>query len=272
MNQVNDFKLEDLKDLSIEDIKNLELEDFLVYIQEFDNKKSQIFIINLFKIVKQLANKQYENANLSQIRNDFYDTKDLRKRVNIIHEFITQKTINIANDENELNNELIKIDQKIDILEYYTLEEAKKNIGENTPRFKQFRRDTFIPLQLRITKIFNQVRSAFVEDQYQRREKEEYQEKLLQLYDASIEAAKKYGIKVNHSLGTTLEQGFEKASEGAGLEIKKHAEINKKRVIEAKTEMKTNELMKIIKKELMEKGEISPELQKKLNKIRAGEN
>jgi hypothetical protein len=260
------FKLEDLKDLSIEEIKNLELEDFLVYIQEFDNKKTQILIINLFKRVKQLTNNRYENANVSQIRNDFYNTKDLRKRANIIHEFITQKIINIPCDD-DLNEDLGRIDQKIDRLDFATLEEAKETLDPKTPRYKTFREDTFIPLQLEIVKVFNKVRGYFVEDRSKKKKRDEYQRKLERLYETAFKA-KAEGLNVEDGVGTHLEQGFEKAAQGAGLKTKQLANANKKKIEKARKEINDAKNKKAIMDALKEGGKITPEMQKYLEKIR----
>lgn len=100
-------------------------------------------------------------------------------------------------------------------------------------------------------------------------EQDANQEKLLQLYDIAILAAKKYGIKVGDSeLGNALEKGFEKAAQGAGLETEKHAELNKKRTKQAKKEMAINKLMEQMKQELAETGQISQETQEKLEGLR----
>lgn len=145
----------------------------------------------------------------------------------------------------------------------------KHNLGKRGGDSLTKARSEFIQIMNKCILLLDKIIKA---ERFRQMEEDRHHDKLLDLYDTSILAAKKYGIKVNHSMGTALEQGFEKASEKAGLKIKKHAELNQKRVKEAKKEMKMNQLMKTIKKQLIEKGEISPELQSKLNKIRAGEN
>lgn len=94
----------------------------------------------------------------------------------------------------------------------------------------------------------------------------ESQEKVKDLIDKAMEAAIKYGVNVKDNVGDFIEKGFENAAQGTGLEIKEHAERNKKRIEEAKITMKKNKLIEELRKELTEKGALSPESVKKLEK------
>lgn len=148
------------KGFDIEDIKNIELEDFLIHINEIDEK---ITIINLFKIIKDVIDKKYRKANWSEIRNDFRENKDLERRINIINDIIDQKQISITHNSDIFKN-LMEIDKQFDLMEYTNIEQAKKEMGANTPRFKRFRKDTYYPLLLEITSIFNEVYALHIEE------------------------------------------------------------------------------------------------------------
>ena len=102
--------------------------------------------------------------------------------------------------------------------------------------------------------------------QVKRDEANESQEKVKDLIDKAMEAAIKYGVNVKDNVGDFIEKGFENAAQGTGLEIKKHAERNKKRIEEAKVAMKKNKLIEELRKELTERGNISQESIEKLEK------
>ena len=94
----------------------------------------------------------------------------------------------------------------------------------------------------------------------------ESQEKVKDLIDKAMEAAIKYGVNVKDNVGDFIEKGFENAAQGTGLELKKHAERNKKRIEEAKVAMKKNKLIDELRKELTERGNLSQESIEKLEK------
>ena len=74
-------------------------------------------------------------------------------------------------------------------------------------------------------------------------EKEQYHERLLELYDAAIQAHK-LGLNVETGLGSALEKGFEFAAKGAGLETEELAELNEKRIKDAKSKKIAEEVKK----------------------------
>jgi hypothetical protein len=151
-----DLSIEDLKDFRLDDI---ELEDVLIYIDELNDKETKIYLLKLFFETKA---KKYEKANISKIRNDFFNTKDLRVRVNIIHDFISQKVISVAKHEG-LNKELNDIDKRLDLMDFTSLNDAQDGYGVKTPIYKRFKEDSFVPLQQQITEVFNKIRSIYVE-------------------------------------------------------------------------------------------------------------
>jgi hypothetical protein len=167
------------KGFSIEDIKEIELEDFLIHINEIDEK---ITIINLFKIIKNLADKKYKKANWSEIRNDFREDKDLERRLNVINDIIDQKQISITHNS-EIFEKLMEIDKQFDLMEYTNIEEAKKELGVKTPRFKRFRKDTYYPLLLDITNIFNEVYALHIEEVNKEKQKDKAHRRDLERMD-----------------------------------------------------------------------------------------
>jgi len=87
-------KIEDIADLAsltkeelTELLKDFDIDDFLVYVQDFEDEKTQVTFIALIKIIQQLAN-GHKELYIKNYRESYDNEPDLKKRLNIIYEMI----------------------------------------------------------------------------------------------------------------------------------------------------------------------------------------
>ena len=149
-------------------------------------------------------------------------------------------------------------------LESYQDQELLEKDGTSVKRKEFYDSDKF-KFKKNLTGNLELLRRLAFSERYKRENSNKSKENVMDYTDKAIEAYIKYGVPLD-KVSAYVEKGFENALQGTGIETIKHAEINKTRIEEAKVTMKKNKLIEKFRKELTEKGDISPESLEKLEK------